>query len=510
MSLDIREVVNITQARTTVPVAARELGEGLFLTDDETLDASGAGSLQRYSSLRAMGSVFATTSEPYKAGAAWFANIPYPRDLWIGRWNTAATVTRLIGTPNASAPDTATKVATARIKIGGTETADIDLSSATTWTAVATAMQTAIRALTSPAWAATATVAYGPTGYAGQMVISLAGTYAHDVITPAYLEAVTTASKTDIKDKLGMGSGDAEYVQGHGQEEADEALNRLAGISTEWYAVMNDTTIEKRPTGLTKDTLPTISTWANSNGRYRAYLATQGTAQYSSTDTASDLAALIAIRNSRTVVMTYSDSDPFKHVSAASVMSSIDYTAPGGYKTLAYKNLSGRTADNLTSAQADVLKDRYANFFTNVGGVPTVLHGTNLDGTYVDHGIFADWLLTTLETEIFSLLRNSNAIPYRERGLNVIKGVIANVCERAVVSGAVAPGDMSPESRAEVQNLTGNRSFNGVLRNGYLIWFPSLRRATQQQKLSRSAPAGKLWVLIAGAIQYVTLSVDIQ
>ena len=96
MTLPLSNIVQVTDSIEAVGVLRKEFGIGLFFTSDDTL-GTGSNRVAVYSNFQDMSSVFAEASEPYKAGNAWFAQSPFPKNLVVTRWIQSDVAARLIG-----------------------------------------------------------------------------------------------------------------------------------------------------------------------------------------------------------------------------------------------------------------------------------------------------------------------------------------------------------------------------------------------------------------------------
>ena len=209
MTLQLDDIVQV-KSQITRAAPRREFGQVLFLTKDATLDAYGAGKVRTFGGMRDVSVVFAQDSEPYRAAQIYFQQVPYPKDLLIGRWDAAdkpstytsagtvgtlATIQALatpstytgtgtVGTLAAiqalATPSTYTGTGTvdtltniqaltaATLTWGTVSLTGLDFSSATTLSGAALILETAIRAADTQY--ANATVAYSTS--ASQFVIT--------------------------------------------------------------------------------------------------------------------------------------------------------------------------------------------------------------------------------------------------------------------------------------------------------------------------------------------------
>ena len=96
MTLGIQDIVEVRAQITPRGAGGREFGRTLLLTTDPTLDA-GAGRVGVFASMDEVARVFTADSVPYQAAQVYFSQVPYPRNLVIGRWINTRESARLIG-----------------------------------------------------------------------------------------------------------------------------------------------------------------------------------------------------------------------------------------------------------------------------------------------------------------------------------------------------------------------------------------------------------------------------
>ena len=96
MTLGIQDIVEVRAQITPRGAGGREFGRTLLLITDPTLDA-GAGRVGVFASMDEVARTFAADSGPYQAARVYFSQIPYPRNLVIGRWINTREPARLTG-----------------------------------------------------------------------------------------------------------------------------------------------------------------------------------------------------------------------------------------------------------------------------------------------------------------------------------------------------------------------------------------------------------------------------
>ena len=96
MTLGIQDIVEVKAQIRPRGAGGREFGRTLLFTTDPTLDA-GAGRVRVFASMDEVARTFAADSGPYQAAQVYFSQVPYPRNLVIGRWINTRESARLTG-----------------------------------------------------------------------------------------------------------------------------------------------------------------------------------------------------------------------------------------------------------------------------------------------------------------------------------------------------------------------------------------------------------------------------
>ena len=165
MTLGIQDIVEVRAQITPRGAGGREFGRTLLLTTDPTLSVDD-GRAMVFASMDEVAQVFPPGSSPYRAAQVYFSQVPYPRNLVIGRWiNTReparltgsnpraleqitgrATVVRGSGTVSALA--TLQAITAGTVTFLGATASGITFASAADMDGVATLLQTALRGTT--------------------------------------------------------------------------------------------------------------------------------------------------------------------------------------------------------------------------------------------------------------------------------------------------------------------------------------------------------------------------
>ena len=96
MTLGIQDIVEVRAEIRPRGAGGREFGRTLLLTTDPTMDV-GAGRVGVFASMDEVARTFTPGSGPYQAAQVYFSQVPYPRNLVIGRWINTRESARLTG-----------------------------------------------------------------------------------------------------------------------------------------------------------------------------------------------------------------------------------------------------------------------------------------------------------------------------------------------------------------------------------------------------------------------------
>ena len=96
MTLGIQDIVEVRAEIRPRGAGGREFGRTLLLTTDPTMDV-GAGRVGVFASMDEVARTFTPGSGPYQSAQVYFSQVPYPRNLVIGRWINTRESARLIG-----------------------------------------------------------------------------------------------------------------------------------------------------------------------------------------------------------------------------------------------------------------------------------------------------------------------------------------------------------------------------------------------------------------------------
>lgn len=453
----------------------------LLLTRDMTLDAGGSGKIRSFANFSELAQIFGSTSAPYRAGQIFFGQVPFPRELVIGRWAENAADHEIRGGAPAPVADiSGTAITDGSLAVGGEDITNIGITLNATYAQIAAAVQTAVAAVFTGA-----TCTYNATN--GNFVLAFppATTGINDVATDA-------ATGTPLATLLGLSSaGGGTLHTGSAAESISEALDRCKRLDDAIYflgleAALNDTA-----------SMVAASTWAQAN---RVFLSLESQEDPEAVAAvAVNREALVAVEPRRTL-MTNSAVADYKSLSAVGRMSSVNYAAPRSVATLKFKVLPNTNPDEYDRDQVRALQEKHINFYVRYGGEPTYAEGEMMNGDWADEIAWQDWFSTALELAGFNILRSVPKIPLTSAGIAQLRDALEGPCRQGVTNGGLAPNQVSDELASIIRDVTGDQNFDGFLSTGYLIWVPPIATVTQAQRDNRTLPDFSVFGKGAGAV----------
>ena len=266
-------------------------------------------------------------------------------------------------------------------------------ASATSFADIAALVQTALRACTG------ATGSESVTYTSGRFVVDIGAiSGGGDSIGPG------TAGTTTAPDSLGLSeSAGAVTVPGGAAETIGAALDAIALINSDFYFVALESSLNGTVS------MGQASAWAGSNGRRFAAESNEGGALTAS-ETASQAATLSALAPTR-AFGTWSAEADYKSLMVAGAFSAVDWDGVDSLITAKFLRLPGAKKDDLTSTQRSELARKNWNYYTPEFGVAIYKEGKNLDGSWIDDGVWLDWIVGEIQLAEFNHFLAARRVP---------------------------------------------------------------------------------------------------
>ena len=446
-------------------VANRELIARLMTTNvlvptNGVLEFGGGASAE----LKNVGIHFGTESQEYKFAQKYFGyvskDIKQPTKISFARYTPTAVAPQLISTeaPALLTAFTAVSDGSIKLTLGGvtTELTGIDLSSATNYADVASALQTAVRAYTTGGgnWTS-ATVTYAD----GKFTLTGGVTGSADITA-----ASAASAGTDISGMLGWSEGKNPVVSvGCDAETITAALDRIANTSNNFGSFCF---VE----ALTTENITEAATWANAQNVRYVFSQAVTSSNYST------IQAAVAGMDGVCLTLSQGQSIDNAQFMPMAIGAAIDYTRSNASTNFMYHQFGSETPTVTTDAQADTydaVKVNYLGATQQAGNQIAFYQRGTLQGDISDIGVFYNemWLKDAIFTACMNLLLAVRQLPANSDGAATARGVLSEVITQAKNNGVILAGKtLTSAQKAYITSLTNNDgAWVEVQTNGYWL-----------------------------------------
>lgn len=446
MAISISKYVDIVSGVGGAGVVRQRDLIGRIFTNNPRVPAD---SLVELESAADAAAYFGSTSEEYSRALSYFSfiskNITAAQKLQFARWPEVAAAPRIFGTRLTATLAQLVAITTGTLTItAGADTANLtglDFSGAASFAAVATALQTAIRAATGNQFT-TATVAYDAQAGA----FNFTGTVAE----AAPIAVTVTGTPNDVALRIGWGPS-AIFSPGVDVATITDTLNASTDASTNFgsFLFMSD---------LTTDEILEAATWnAERNVEFMFCVRCD--------DTNRDAlgAALISVGGT---ALTYAPvATQWDEQVPMTVMASTDYARRNSVKNYMFQrfdDLTAKVSTNELSDELDALRINYYGVTQTAGQFIAfyqrgVLGGGSTDPT--DQNTYANemWFKDAARANILSLLLAVERIPANAAGRGMILGILQEVIDRALFNGVISVDKpLTTQQKLYIGGLTGD------------------------------------------------------
>lgn len=426
----IDTVVNVTVDRQLQAVTVNGYNLAMFLG----LHKGFTERYRVYGSLEEVANDFATTSAEYKAAALTFGQEISVNRMAIGRQDsTTATLTPVVAN--------STNYTVILNRTTYTFPSDVDATA----TEIVAGLVALINAGTEPVTASGTTTLILTPDVAGVPFTVKASTN----LTPVY---ATTESLTDAVNAVILANNDWYGLMGYSHVKADQL--ELAAVAQaarkKYYTSSNDLNIVN---------------------------------QTFNTDTTSVAKAFNSNSYDRAAVFFSADAADYPEAAAFS----IEFGYAPGTATMKFKTMVGVEVDNLTTTQITNALAKKANVFVPFGlnGENKIIEeGTMSDGTFADIIRDLDFAVSDLQASVFQVLLNLPKVPFTQRGIDIIEGVLRASMLRSVDLGIFADD------------------------TDFIIDMPTVNEVSSNDRTQRKLTGIKITARMAGAIHYVQIQLS--
>ena len=188
----------------------------------------------------------------------------------------------------------------------------------------------------------------------------------------------------------------------------------------------------------------------------------------------------------RTYCDVRKDTSDYEEVAKMARCFAID---PGG-ETWALKSLASVKTDGWTETEYTTIKNKNGNTYEKVRNISVTQNGKVVAGEWIDIIRFRDWLVEEIQTNVFTLLKNNDNVPYTDAGIAMVENVVRKALEDGQDRGGIAPTEYD-------ENNNENP--------GFVLAVPLASEITPTQKATRDLKDVKFTARMAGAIHTVEI-----
>lgn len=313
--------------------------------------------------------------------------------------------------------------------------------------------------------------------------------------------ATAPVSGTDISALLKLTSATAiALVPGYDAESPVECAAILANKSNAWYGLMFQASVQP-----TDDQSLAVSSFIEALDVRRIYGVTITDPSVLSSLVSNDLASQMKAGGFLRSFCQYSE-NAYAIASMFGRAFSVNFAAQNSTITLMYKQEPSVAPAELTSTEANTLKDKRCNVFVQYDNDTSIIqYGVMSGPAWFDeiHGL--DWFQNAVQNACYNLLYTSpTKIPQTDAGSNQLVNVINGVCEEAVNNGLVAPGLWT--SVVQFGQLTTGM----FLKTGYYVYVQPMALQSQADREARKCPPIQVAIKLAGAIQELDVVIEVN
>ena len=434
MAIEITEFADVSITVSPVGVSGGNFGILGFLTkasDPVTNPITPAERGRAYTSLTSVAGDWPAGSEVYKAATAFYGQTPTPVDfVALMNYDTDTKAYLIGGTHATEAELEFVSNGSLSITIDGTDTAltgiDLTAVSPATHANVAAAIETEVQGVVG---LATATVEYGQYGYEVTGIAAGAGT------------GTITFGVGDLADLLGLDQSVAILANGIDAETPVESLAAVDVAGIDVVGVVTHKDFRDVLSGATGETTAEIAAWAEASKKI--FCNTTNSLATLNPASSLDIGAVLKAGSYRTTLTTFSrDSKLYPSASVFGRAASVNFETTGSTITLNLKSMPGVTAEDLTPAEFQALRDKYVSAVVKIGSSANAYTDSRMaSGSWLDttHGLM--WLENRCETDLFNLLyQSATKVPATQAGINTTVNTLDGSLQAAVRNGLCAPG----------------------------------------------------------------------
>ena len=345
---------------------------------------------------------------------------------------------------------------------------------------------------------------------AAPVVVTFDSTSSAFVITSGITGAPSTAAYATGTLAAGINltqAAGAVLSQGAAPATPGAAMDAITKVTQNWVSFMTTFDPDNGAGNTQKMAFATWTSQQNNRFLYAAWDTDQSPT--TTVPATSSLGYLVQQGNMSGVAPIYQDVNQAAFLMGA--IASIDFTATEGRATMKFRSQSGLAA---TVTDGTVYKNLVANGYNCYGAFATANDQFTFfaDGTiggqydWIDSYINQIWLTNQFQLSIMEGLTQAKSVPYNTVGDATIESWLMDDINQGVNFGAIREGVQLGSAQVQEVNTAAGLKIDSVLssRGWYLQVLAS--QATAQTRAARQSPPCKFWYMDGGSVQQLNLA----
>ena len=423
-----------------------------------------------------------------QAANVWFSGTIEPQAFVVGTQFGAAQPINIFGDEFAVA--TAAALGDNYTINFGARSVSANFDGLTTAAAIATALQTALNTHTD----------------VSNATVEVVGTNSLRVTLPASLTGSVEFDATAEALGLGPDSNVRYYSAIEDAETAVDALTRIVAVNGDFTYIHLPTDAYNDITGVETENerIASIAEWAEANDRIFNFAAYGGDVLVAN-ETSSPAALQFSLeRNNVAGDYTGPDSPGLLPVGIQTVMSAVRFRQAGTARNVANRIIPGVTPHIISIDAAEELDRKRLNYYRQEGQLRHVRGGRTFREWY-EVSVFLLWLKNDIGLAAYNYQQRLEAFTATDADYAGLRAAISVPLDQSVSSGFLVPGRVSDSVRNQIRSVTGNRGFDGILGDGYLVWNAPAVTATAAQLSGRESLPVYFWAKGAPMINEINI-----
>lgn len=256
-----------------------------------------------------------------------------------------------------------------------------------------------------------------------------------------------------------------------------------------------------------------FAAWVQTTNERYTYVAWDSDVTALQPNASGTFGAIVNAANDFGVVPVYND-DGLLAALVCAIAASIDFTAPNGALTFAFKAQAGLVANVTDATEAQNLLGNGYNFYGSYATANqqfSFLQNGQISGdwNWIDAYVNQIYFNSQCQLALVELLAHTNSVPYNATGYALLRSALLDPIGEALNNGTIKAGvTLSNAQRAQI-NTAANGNVADTLQNQG--WYLQILDADPSVRAVRGSPPMTLWYTDGGSIQSIELSsIDVQ